>query len=151
MKATKATVANAAAISSNSTATAKANLVLSISAESNAGLVTVIISVPIKITAVIPKVLLFDFENFSKIDLTATMITPLTITIVAPQIQIFPYSQVKCKSGTFMYQARNENKRFVNAINIPEINIAFTTPERIAKIPPKSVNTTVVIQPIPLE
>ena len=39
----------------------------------------------------------------------------------------------------------------IDAINIPEINIAFTTPERIAKSPPKSVKTTVVIQPIPLE
>ena len=78
MKATKATVANAAAISSSSTATAKSNS---------------------------------DFPD----------------------------------------QARAANKRFVPAINIPEINIAFTTPERIANRPPKSVNMTVVIQPMPLE
>ena len=78
MKATKATVANAAAISSNNTATANSNS---------------------------------DFPD----------------------------------------QARAANKRFVAAINIPETNIAFTTPERIANKPPISVNTTVVIQPIPFE
>ena len=54
-------------------------------------------------------------------------------------------------SSDFPDQARAANKRLVTAINIPETNIAFTTPERIAKSPPKSVNTTVVIQPIPLE
>ena len=37
------------------------------------------------------------------------------------------------------------------AINIPEMNIAFITPERIANNPPRSVKTTVVIQPKPLE
>ena len=78
MKATKATVANAAAISSNNTATAKSHS---------------------------------DFPD----------------------------------------QARAANKRFVAAINIPETNIAFTTPDRIANRPPRSVNMTVVIQPIPLE
>ncbi len=78
MKATKATVANAAAISSNNTATAKSNS---------------------------------DFPD----------------------------------------QARAANKRFVAAINIPEMNIAFITPERIANNPPMRVNMTVVTQPIPLE
>ena len=48
-------------------------------------------------------------------------------------------------------QASTENKIFVEAINIPETNIAFTTPERIANRPPNNVNTTVVIQPKPLE
>ena len=51
----------------------------------------------------------------------------------------------------FPDQARAANKRFVAAINIPEINIALNTPDRIAKRPPRSVNMTVVIQPIPLE
>ena len=54
-------------------------------------------------------------------------------------------------NSDFPDQARAANKRFVPAINIPETNIAFTTPERIANRPPKSVNMTVVIQPIPLE
>ena len=49
----------------------------------------------------------------------------------------------------FPDQASKENKRFVDAISIPETNIAFTTPERIANKPPSSVNTTVVIQPKP--
>ena len=78
MKATKATVANAAAISSNNTATANSNS---------------------------------DFPD----------------------------------------QASAENKRFVDAINIPETNIAFITPSRIANKPPRSVKITVVIQPKPLE
>ena len=47
--------------------------------------------------------------------------------------------------------ASMENRRFVDAINIPDINIALITPERIAKRPPKSVNTTVVIHPKPFE
>jgi len=54
-------------------------------------------------------------------------------------------------SSDFPDQARAANKRFVAAINIPETNIAFTTPERIANKPPRSVNTTVVTQPIPFE
>ena len=54
-------------------------------------------------------------------------------------------------NSDFPDQANTANKRFVAAINIPEINIAFITPERIANKPPRSVNTTVVIQPIPLE
>ena len=51
----------------------------------------------------------------------------------------------------FPDQASTENKRFVDAINIPETNIALITPERIANKPPRSVNTTVVIHPKPLE
>ena len=54
-------------------------------------------------------------------------------------------------NSDFPDQASTANKRFVAAISIPEINIAFITPERIANRPPKSVNTTVVIQPMPLE
>ena len=48
-------------------------------------------------------------------------------------------------------QASKENKRFVEAIKIPETNIALTTPERMANKPPKSVNITVVTHPKPLE
>ena len=54
-------------------------------------------------------------------------------------------------NSDFPDQASAANKRFVHAINIPETNIAFTTPERIANNPPRSVNMTVVIQPMPLE
>ena len=45
--------------------------------------------------------------------------------------------QVANSHSDFPDQARAANKRFVAAINIPEINIAFTTPDRIANIPPK--------------
>ena len=51
----------------------------------------------------------------------------------------------------FPVQARAENKRFVDAINIPETNIALITPDLIANKPPKRVKTTVVIHPKPLE
>ena len=51
----------------------------------------------------------------------------------------------------FPDQASTENKRFVDAINIPETNIAFITPDRIANKPPRRVNTTVVIHPKPFE
>ena len=44
-----------------------------------------------------------------------------------------------------------ENNKFVDAINIPDKNIALMTPDLIANKPPKRVNTTVVIQPKPLE
>ncbi len=51
----------------------------------------------------------------------------------------------------FPDHASKENKRFVEAISIPETNIAFITPERIANKPPNNVNTTVVIHPKPFE
>jgi hypothetical protein len=51
----------------------------------------------------------------------------------------------------FPDQASKENKRFVEAISIPETNIAFITPERMANNPPHKVNTTVVIHPKPFE
>ena len=54
-------------------------------------------------------------------------------------------------NSDFPYQAKRENKRFVDAINIPDTNIALITPERIANNPPSNVNITVVIQPRPLE
>ena len=47
--------------------------------------------------------------------------------------------------------ARTENKRFVEAIKIPDTNIALITPERIANNPPIKVKITVVIQPSPFE
>jgi hypothetical protein len=51
----------------------------------------------------------------------------------------------------FPDQASKENKRLVEAINIPETNIAFITPARIANKPPRRVKTTVVIHPKPFE
>ena len=39
----------------------------------------------------------------------------------------------------------------VDAIIIPDMNIALITPERIANNPPSNVNITVVIQPRPFE
>ena len=75
-----------------------------------------------------------------------------TKATVANAAAISSNSTATAKSHSdFPDQARAANKRFVAAINVPEINIAFTTPERIANKPPRSVNTTVVIQPIPLE
>ena len=40
---------------------------------------------------------------------------------------------------------------FCQAANIPEINIALMTPERIANKPPSKVKITVVIHPNPFE
>ena len=54
-------------------------------------------------------------------------------------------------NSDFPDQASKENNKFVDAINIPDTNIALITPERIAKSPPNRVKTTVVIQPKPLE
>ena len=75
-----------------------------------------------------------------------------TKATVANAAAISSNRTVTAKSNSdFPDHARAANKRFVAAINIPETNIAFTTPERIANKPPRSVNTTVVIQPMPLE
>ena len=54
-------------------------------------------------------------------------------------------------NSDFPDQASKENNRFVEAISIPDTNIAFITPERIANNPPSNVKITVVIQPRPLE
>ena len=51
----------------------------------------------------------------------------------------------------FPDHASIENNILVDAINIPEINKAFITPERMANNPPSKVKTTVVIHPKPLE
>ena len=48
-------------------------------------------------------------------------------------------------------QAKTENRRLVEAMSIPETNIALITPDLIANNPPIHVNTTVVIQPNPFE
>ena len=48
-------------------------------------------------------------------------------------------------------QASKENNKFVEAISIPETNIALITPDRIANNPPRRVKITVVTQPRPLE
>ena len=44
-----------------------------------------------------------------------------------------------------------ENNIFVNAINIPDKNMALTKPIRTANNPPSKVKTIVVSQPIPFE
>ena len=54
-------------------------------------------------------------------------------------------------NSDFPDHASKENNKFVEAINIPETNIALITPERIANKPPSKVNITVVIQPNVLE
>ena len=48
-------------------------------------------------------------------------------------------------------QANIENRIFVEAIKIPDTNMALTSPMRTANNPPSKVNVTVVSQPIPLE
>ena len=48
-------------------------------------------------------------------------------------------------------QAKTENKTLVEAIRIPETNIALISPIRTANNPPSKVKVTVVIQPIPFE
>ena len=54
-------------------------------------------------------------------------------------------------NSDFPDHASKENKIFVDAISIPETNIALITPERIANRPPSRVKITVVIHPKPLE
>ena len=54
-------------------------------------------------------------------------------------------------NSDFPDQASKENNKLVDAINIPDINIAFITPERMANKPPSNVNITVVIHPNPFE
>ena len=54
-----------------------------------------------------------------------------------------PYHQILQQSAKshsdFPDHASTENKIFVEAINIPETNMAFITPDLIAKSPPKQV------------
>ena len=52
-------------------------------------------------------------------------------------------------NSDFPDQAKSENSRFVEAIKIPDTNIAVITPDLIANSPPNKVNITVVIQPSP--
>ncbi len=47
--------------------------------------------------------------------------------------------------------ANKEKSKLVEAINIPETNIALITPDLIANKPPSSVKITVVNHPSPLE
>ena len=51
----------------------------------------------------------------------------------------------------FPDHASKEKRRLVDAMSIPETNIALITPDRIANNPPNNVNITVVNQPRPLE
>ena len=48
-------------------------------------------------------------------------------------------------------EANKENNKFVEAISIPETNIALITPERMANKPPNKVKITVVTHPRPFE
>ena len=54
-------------------------------------------------------------------------------------------------NSDFPDQANKENNRFVEAIKIPDTNIALITPDLIANKPPSRVKITVVIQPSPFE
>ena len=54
-------------------------------------------------------------------------------------------------NSDFPDQANKENNKLVDAINIPDKNIALITPDLIAKSPPSNVKITVVIQPRPFE
>ena len=54
-------------------------------------------------------------------------------------------------NSDFPDQANIENNKFVEAINTPETNKAFITPDLIANRPPNRVKITVVIQPRPFE
>ncbi len=54
-------------------------------------------------------------------------------------------------NSDFPDQANKENNKFVEAINIPDTNIALITPERIANSPPSRVKITVVTHPSPFE
>ncbi len=54
-------------------------------------------------------------------------------------------------NSDFPDHANKEKSKLVEAISIPEINIALITPDLIANKPPKRVKITVVIHPRPLE
>ena len=82
----------------------------------------------------------------TSIEINATKATVANAAAISSKI-----TAIANNHSDFPDQASKENKRFVEAINIPEINIARTTPERIANIPPNSVKTTVVIHPRPFE
>ena len=79
-------------------------------------------------------------------DIKATKATVAKAAAISSKIT------AKAKSNSdFPDQAKTEKRRFVEAINIPDTNIAFITPDRIANNPPRRVKTTVVIQPRPFE
>ena len=54
-------------------------------------------------------------------------------------------------NSDYPVQASKAKSKFVRAIKPPAKNIVFIVPALIAIIPPNNVNTTVVIQPSPLE
>ena len=54
-------------------------------------------------------------------------------------------------NSDFPDHANKEKSKFVEAISIPETNIAFITPDLIANKPPSSVKITVVNHPRPFE
>ena len=52
---------------------------------------------------------------------------------------------------TYSALANKEKSKLVEAISIPEMNIAFITPDLIANKPPSRVKITVVNHPRPFE
>ena len=82
----------------------------------------------------------------TNIEIKATKATVANAAAISSKITATAKS-----NSDFPVHASKENKRFVEAINIPDTNIAFTTPERIANKPPRRVKITVVIHPKPLE
>ena len=82
----------------------------------------------------------------TNIEIKATNATVAKAAAISSKITAIANS-----NSDFPYQANKENNKFVEAINMPETNIALTTPERIANKPPNKVKITVVIQPKPLE
>ena len=82
----------------------------------------------------------------TSIEMKATNATVANAAAISSKITAIAKS-----NSDFPDQANKENKRFVEAINIPDTNIALITPERIANNPPNKVKITVVIQPKPFE
>ena len=82
----------------------------------------------------------------TSIEIKATKATVANAAAISSKITAIAKSH-----SDFPDQASRENKRLVDAIRIPETNMALITPDLIAKRPPKSVKTTVVIHPKPLE
>ena len=79
-------------------------------------------------------------------DINATKATVAKAAAISSKITAIANS-----ASDLSLHAKRLNKRLVLAIKIPAKNIAFKTPDRITKSPPKSVNITVVTHPNVLE
>ena len=82
----------------------------------------------------------------TNIDIKATKATVANAAAISSKI-----TATANNHSDFPDHASTEKSIFVDAINIPDTNIALITPDRIANSPPNNVNITVVIQPNPLE